>query len=146
MRYNNPMKLLILALPILIALAPPDAEAMRPVRCNGRIQFKPCTVDAPSNLEARRVQRTAKRHSQAQFARVIDPKLTKVASGRGNWHGRVEGNGTITLSLQILRRGVLESKLHMGSVVLRNKSTPFSFLSSLPRGGDWSWNIIAAAS
>lgn len=76
-------------------------------------------------------------------ARVVTQNFKEVTRSLGEWSGTVHGNGNVHLSLQILRRGKLESKRYIGNVPLKDKSTTFHFRSPLPVGRDWTWNIVA---
>jgi hypothetical protein len=78
-------------------------------------------------------------------AEVTNPRFAKVEGNRGLWTGFVKGHGDIHLSLRIVRNGTIEAVRHIGSVTQRRweKPCPFFFKSSLPRGSNWSWLIVA---
>lgn len=144
----------------LIGLISPDAAAQRMYRCNGMVQFYPCDQELfkkrPSSPSARAMGSTS---SSTRSNGAVRPELAppgtyaqvlkksyQRAGNQGWWRGTVKGNGHVHLHLQIVRNGVIESTRYMGSVLLKERSTWFSFKSPLPGGHGWSWNITAIAS
>lgn len=106
-----------------LALAPFSATATV-YRCNGRVQFRPCKpteqVTAISSFPRRReVPRFGLREFEpiegGRYAEVIAPELSRIGE-RGIWRGRVKGNGNVHLELVIMREGIAEERLQMGSV------------------------------
>ena len=126
--------------------------------CSGQVQYRPC--NQPIHQYKRSVKGLTRdgngiksskegvdstNKSEASFARVLTKTFKIANKSEGLWRGTIEGNGLVHLKLQIIRNGAIESARYMGSVFLPNKSTWFSFKSSLPKGLDWSWDISALA-
>ena len=151
------MKILFLLLGV-IAVISSTAEAQRVFRCNGMVQFYPCgqdlfkkrpTTKSPTIVPGRsssepRARAALPAPSPDAYAEIVRKSYQRAGS-QGWWRGTVKGNGQVHLQLDILRNGVIESTRYMGNVLLKNKSTWFSFKSPLPRGQGWSWNIRAFA-
>ncbi len=140
--------LLLLA---LILLSHPElVSASKQYRCYGMVQYRPCDPNPPPERPAMRRRPDPRAHfnidtANLKYAKVLSSNLKKVSAMDGVWGGRVEGNGTVHLELQIYRGGALESKRYMGHVPLKNKSTAFRFRSVMPNGPAWSWKIVASA-
>ncbi|NLF25658.1 MAG: hypothetical protein GX589_08405 [Deltaproteobacteria bacterium] len=84
--------------------------------------------------------------SPGGFAAEVTRSSFEVHSpNRGLWKGFVRGNGTIHLTLQIIRNGIVESTRYIGSVaqLYTEKPTSFFYTGPLPKGSDWSWTIVA---
>lgn len=142
----------------MIAVISTTAEAQRVFRCNGMVQFYPCgqelfkkrpTTRSTSTLTPRptgdpRARAALTGPGPDAYAEIVKKSYQKSGS-QGWWRGTVKGNGQVHLQLEILRHGAIESTRYMGHVVLKNKSTWFSFKSPLPRGQGWSWDIRAYA-
>lgn len=152
---------LLIAIIVLISSAE-NSYAARQYRCNGKIQYRPCLNELASPRAAMRsLQDTERRAYHAarnayasdvesdpsgHFAKITKHSYKRLSKVSGQWRGIVEGNGTIRLTLHILRNGEIESSRFMGEVALRNKKTSFNFISSPPQGTGWSYKIIAIAS
>jgi hypothetical protein len=153
LRYGAVMTLRILSsllLGLAAALFPGTTFAVKPHRCNGMVQFRPCDGEAaalPPRAAAPETPRPAQRRPAAPpwYARVVSSNFQRLASGDGVWRGKVEGNGLIELELQIVRRGNLESSRRLGRVRLSNKSSSFVLKTPVPHGNDWSWTLVAHA-
>ncbi len=136
-----------------IALATPPG----PVRCEGKIQFRPCPVHPPESLSASRSlprPRTQPVFAQLRpvaqptnlFAKVAKTSFQRVGARDGMWRGIVSGNGMVHLKLLIHRPGSGEQFWDIGSIHLKNgKSTNFGFRTVAPPGDRWSWKVVAHA-
>jgi hypothetical protein len=83
--------------------------------------------------------------SATPYVEIMTTSFLQVSAQRGIWRGRLRGNGVILPELQIFRGVQLESSRAMGSVVLIEQETPFTFNSALPSGKGWTWRIVAQA-
>lgn len=124
-------------------------------KCNGEFRMRPCTVrqELPRSEVAALARITEVKLSISpkiasednsditSFAKIINPAFVRLDKRDGLWKGKVQGNGLIRMELHILRNGIFESRRSMGSVRLKNKTTPFNFRSVIPRGAGWSWEI-----
>lgn len=142
----------------LIIVGATTTEAQRLFRCNGMVQFYPCGQDlfkkrpvtrapaaaTPSPAADPRARAALKRPTAGAYAQIVKKSYQR-SGAQGWWRGTVKGNGEVHLQLDILRNGLVESTRYMGNVVLKNKSTWFSFKSPLPHGQGWSWEIRASA-
>jgi hypothetical protein len=79
------------------------------------------------------------------YVKILNTSFSKSGAKRGIWRGRMRGTGLIHPELRIYRGSVLISSRPMGTVVLLEQETPFTFNSALPSGKDWSWRIVAHA-
>ena len=140
-----------------------EALAIKQYRCNGYIQYRPCNQNAARGYRGgtysilSNAQRKAARSSRDAHAKLKETEgvaygvikkqtYKRITNITGQWRGIVEGNGTLRLTLQILRNGDVESSRFMGEVALKNKSTSFNFVSAPPKGSDWTWHILVFAS
>jgi len=142
---------------LLFTLGVTPAEAQKPFRCSGRIQFYPCDqilfptrtpahpAVSPAIPEPGRAALSGQGVQGRLFAQVTKQSYQRANRSTGWWRGTIRGNGTVHLELQILRNGLLESTRYMGNVRLLNKATWFSFRSPLPAGRGWTWKIRAFA-
>jgi len=142
----------LLLLPVAALAAPPG-----PVRCQGKIQFRPCPVPPPRSLSAARfaprprlqpafAQLRAVAQPTNLFAKVAKTSFQRVGNRDGMWRGIVSGNGLVHLKLLIQRPGSGEQFWDIGSIHLKNgKSTNFGFRTVAPAGDRWSWKVVAHA-
>jgi hypothetical protein len=120
-------------------------------RCNGRVYQAPCLEKVPQSSELKNLLITRYASGRAQgeealrYAKILNASFEPRRGAEGIWRGRVAGNGMIYLHLRIFRGGKFESMRYMGKVPLRNKNTTFAFKSALPKGSQWTWDIIAKA-
>ena len=124
-----------------------SAHAIRPVRCAGRIQFRPCDQSVPDMRAGLRKQgaKTARVSSpSATYAEIVESRYRSLNHRDGRWEGRVNGRGYVELTLLINQAG-RRSTRQMGGVELEGETTSFAFVSSRPNGNDWSWQILTAA-
>lgn len=146
------MRVLIGTLAVLLTVSQPG-YALRQYRCSGRIQYRPCTMELPTGRHRlpgaglkNSVPKQPRGHSSSTpFVKILNISFSKINGQRGLWRGRLRGNGTIEPELQIFRGSELESSRAMGTVVLIEQETPFTFNSALPSGANWSWRIVAQA-
>jgi hypothetical protein len=135
-------------------LSPCDAEAVRPYRCGGKIQFTPCPHYSP--IDEISAERAPRKDSEPatdplwkirgkRFAEVSKTSFSKVDRSQGIWSGQLKGNGLVETELQIYRDNKLEERRYMGHIWLDNKKTPFRFKSALPPGKNWQWRVVAWA-
>lgn len=161
------MKFVKTALVLVLALLPTYAHAAKLYRCQGKVQYRPCnqaliTHSGRYNSPYRALQDSATRLARAQiksqsssisddlYAEVVKSTFKKLTCSKkqctdGQWRGVIRGNGTVHLTLQILRNGLPESTRYMGNIKLLNSETSFNFVSSSPSGKDWSWQVLALA-
>lgn len=141
---------------------PINTYAAKQYRCQGKVQYRPCeqaliTHSGIYSSPYRALQDSAARNARAQikrqsnntmgelYAEVIRSNFKKLPRAEGQWRGIIRGNGTIHLTLQILRNGIPESTRYMGNITLLNSETSFNFVSTSPPGKDWTWQILALA-
>lgn len=162
---SNHLKL-ILVLTHSLFIFIPETHAIGPVRCNGRIQFRPCeqaqispgvTNLPPSTPRAYPANlyplaslqpaavRSEVRPSQSSkyFAKVLQHNFQRISKNEGLWTGKVHGNGNVQLQLQWYKSGVLHSSQPVGNIVLRNKTSSFGLRSAVPKGENWKWELMA---
>ena len=152
--------LLAAVLAVIIVHAPisPTSAAPRVYRCNGRVQLWPCgtvlpngrrtnrsMLGEPRSLPAPRATPPAVREFRGQplSAAVITSAFVIDRKRQGVWTGRVKGNGEVKLFLQILRGDRVESTQPMGSTILADQESSFTYKSVPPHGTDWSYIIVA---
>lgn len=157
-RTSLPQTLLLCLIISAVCMAPGESSAARQYRCDGRIQYRPCadssfisnkvTVSLQNtqrNLAKASYKRADKQSQGERYAEVRKSSYKKLAHANGQWRGLVRGNGDIHLTLEILRKGEVESRKYMGHVFLEGKETNFSFISASPKGTDWTWRVMALA-
>lgn len=135
---------------LLLTISSAPAHAIKPHRCNGRIQFTPCK-DANASSQLGGHAPRARLNDVAidprfpikgkRFAEVTSSSFTPLSRSTGLWSGTIRGNGLVETELVITRGGKTEVSRYMGHVWLQNKSTPFKITSALPRGKGWGWRI-----
>ena len=131
-----PMKhLLLLIMTLLIAPTVVFADSYRPVAIGGHL------ARASSSLPPTVV-------SGPKFVKILKQSFEPAQNKQGVWRGALAGTGTIKLSLQILRNGLVESTRYVGKITLAqtDKGTTFAFKAPIPSGNGWSWKILAFAS
>lgn len=136
--------------------------ALGPVRCNGRIQFRPCGQEyANGSAELNRRRLSARSDSSAadpryQFApswkvtdhlsaRIVSQSFHALERNIGEWRGEIEGNGRVHLVLEILQGDRVALSTYMGNVKLLNKKTTFAFKTALPKLPKWNWRLATYA-
>jgi len=136
-----------------------EVHAITKFKCNGRVQVWPCGMEYPNGQKNKKLVATTARSvpprsmeklsATKEFkgsplrAAVLYSKFRPEKKNLGLWTGEVEGNGEIKLFLQIFREQKLESTSAMGSTILHNQQSPFTFRSSMPKGNNWSYIIFA---
>lgn len=123
---------------LTVVLSADSAEAIPFHRCNGRIQYRPCTVEVSKSMP-----RPMRSSSPNEYARVVSSEFSELPRREGVWRGSVAGNGRVHLRLLIRKNGIIQSSRYMGNVDLADRSTTFAFRSVTPPGKDWSWDIEA---
>jgi hypothetical protein len=137
------MKALILICLTLFIFQPCQAL----YRCNGRVQQYPCEspVRVVRGFGSHYMPKPRRPvNSQRPYAKILLSEFEFLPQSEGIWRGRVTGNGTVHLHLQIKKNGKVESTRYMGNVALAGKSTTFAFRSVTPPGANWSWDIVAS--
>lgn len=140
---------LICALSTLTLLLSSTALAHPPVRCNGKIQFRPCRkpLKIKKTIESKTMKASLRRTTPRKEVEVINPQFRKVGTQRGEWRGKIRGRGLVHLSLQFFQQGSLLSQRYMGNVALnkdKDESISFKFTSPLPpKSRQWSWKVEA---
>lgn len=116
-------------------------------RCDGRIQYRPCTervVTSPKMVAYRRG--SSQPEDRSLYARVVEKGFKQLSDTDGQWKGIVEGHGKVHLSLEIAKDGKLDSRWNMGAVELRQgRRSWFVFRANVPQDSRWTWSIIAKA-
>ena len=141
------MRALILITLTTLLVQVPDAYAIRPVRCAGKIQFRPCDQSLPDMRAGFRKPKTSTARgnlSTAAFAEVVESRYRSLNRRDGRWEGRVTGRGFVELTLLINQDGRTSTR-KMGGVDLEDETTSFAFVSSRPSGDDWTWRILTTA-
>lgn len=150
------MKSFLAAIFILLLSFPGNAFA-RTYRCNGMVRHRPCEQEVtgdnfrvlhnPSS-QAMRTHSGSSRGALKPgfFSKVSGASFEPIDKTLGRWRGFISGNGLVHLHMQIYRNKVLESTRYMGKILLSpsDRSIPFRFESALPKGTDWSWNILGS--
>ena len=125
----------------------PTAHAIKPVRCAGKIQFRPCDQSVPDIRAGYRKPKTSAARNisnTAAFAEVVESRYRSLNRRDGRWEGRVTGRGYVELTL-LINQGGRTSTRQMGGVELEDETTSFAFVSSRPNGDDWTWRILTTA-
>ncbi len=144
----------LLILIVSFGITTRSASAVKPYRCNGKVQFTPCEKGgaSPTIAISDAVEGTVRPTNDPRFvisgkryATLLKSNFTSLTRTTGLWSGVVKGNGLIETELQIYRNGNLEVRRYMGHVWLRNKETPFKITSALPAGRGWDWKIAVWA-
>lgn len=125
---------------VLVAI---PAHALGPVRCYGRVQFRPCQlmVDLPP----------AKRRTQGARlgvpATVTAQSFQQLSTLRGRWQGKIQGHGLISVWLHILKGKVPIEQTYLGDVPMTDKDgpVPFDYIGPLPKEKSWTWKVVAVA-
>ena len=147
-RYLNIMKYLVIA---ALLLTPLNAHAIRQYRCANKVQYYPCDqilfkdfrhYSAKGDIRARMGDDIL----GERYAEVTEAKFTPLNTTEGKWKGKIKGNGKVSLKLLIIREGTPDMERPMGATYLRDQETTFAFISALPPGRNWKWEITAAAS
>jgi hypothetical protein len=123
----------------ILCLVVAPAHAVRQYRCNGVIQYRPCT---DLSTITRVKSGPWYRKTGPSYSMVLGTKFQRRDKDTGHWSGEVEGRGNIRLFLRLMKDGHLFEERYMGQVLLSGKKTTFNFLSSLPRERGWDWQII----
>jgi hypothetical protein len=138
MKYFRLMCVLGAVCALFVATTPCcKAEERRTTARGGVISYSPVKLTPHPNSRL-----------DSSKAQVTDQSFSLMSRERGLWRGLVRGHGNIQLRLMILRNGIVESTRRIGSVLQKEweKPTPFFFTTSLPKGTDWSWSIVAKVS
>ena len=125
-----------------IALVAPSAHAIKPVRCAGKIQFRPCDQSVPEMRAGLRKRKSVV--PTDAFGEVVESRYRSLNRRDGRWEGRVTGRGYVELTLLINQSGRTSTR-QMGGVDLQDETTSFAFVSSRPDGNDWTWQILTSA-
>lgn len=150
---------------LLLALLPAtEAFAARQYRCGGRVQYRPCAqsevrdsrmsqsayqnlVRAEQNLVrgSLKYQKDMQGDSKHIYSEIVESSFRHLPNRKNTaqWRGIVRGNGDIHLNLLITRNGVVEINRYMGHIKLKDDQTIFNFVSTPPKGNDWTWQILS---
>ena len=143
---------LALVLCSLLNFTKDSVWAQPPYFCNGIVRQRPCDApfddlrfDGASSKARTRPQSAPRARFVSHFAKVSDVSLKAISENEGMWKGYIEGNGKITLTLEIQHTNKQIERLPMGKVELHNSKTTFAYRGWLPKPFGWSWSILALA-
>lgn len=126
--------------------------AQPPYFCNGMVRQRPCEApfedtrfDGASSKPRQRPSPEARARFVSRYAKVSEVSLKALSDNEGMWKGYIEGNGKITLTLEIQHVSKQIEHLPMGKVELHNSKTTFAYRGWLPKPFGWSWSILATA-
>ena len=139
-----------------ITFLAPTISFAKTYRCDGFVQTRPCGQAFTTDKNHR--ERTAissvgvKRSIRAQMKRdssasILKARFTRVSKGLGKWYGRIKGQGLVHLHLKIVQPGAKVVTRYIGNVLLTkdDRDISFSFLSSLPKGNKWKWQVVSSS-
>ncbi len=140
------MARLLLITTLLFILLPSSALAVRPYRCNGMVQFRPCSSAAQIKLPGqapKAMPHHLKKPSIKSTAKLLSSSYTALRGQKGQWRGYLAGKGLARLTLDIFQNGKRITSRYMGKVKLtpKDKRVSFAFESPTPKGRNWTWAI-----
>lgn len=134
-----------------------DALALKQFRCNGRVQYQPCTENSRIPMHRNDISeaRASRRIPQVppnqigikglRYAEVTEQHFKKLSKDRGQWSGKFRGNGFVELTLEGRLKGKVVHTQYMGGLWLKNRPSTYNYKGPLPKSSKVSWQVIAKA-
>ena len=135
MSYNMLKKIsLIISFSTLVTI-PTTASAAKLYRCNGVVQYRPCS-ETEANTEDSQI-------GDKDEVEVSEINFKELENNLGYWKGTIKTNGRVNIWLIFKnpQNTVIQKKL-IGIKQISKKLT-FSFKTSLPNSENWNWQIRA---
>ena len=137
------MRISLIQITILLSLLSSPCYALNRYRCDGWVQSRPCEEGTQRSLFRGNGSVPNRAKQTNSVARIVSQALEKLSHEEGMWRGRVYGEGTTRLFLEITNDGKVTERRFMGEVYLEREETWFAFKSVLPNGSNWSWQVVA---